>query len=121
MQVKLEEMLPQITDFLRKEANTDTVVGKTFQLGEFSCVPVIRVGLGFGTGLGEGEDAKKNHGEGGGAAGGIGVEPIGFLVSRGEQIMFLNTRGKSGLATAFEQLPELLNKYLEAQQPAMAN
>ena len=48
MTINFEEMLPKITEFLKSEAKTETVVGAQFQLGEFSCVPVIRVGMGFG-------------------------------------------------------------------------
>lgn len=124
MKTKIEEMLPQITEFLKSEAKTETVVGKPFKLGAFECVPVIRVGLGFGSGLGEGEAPKQGRGEGGGVAGGIGVEPIGFLVSRDKEISFLSTREKGSLSTAFEKAPELLEKYLESvkekKEPALS-
>lgn len=116
MQNTIDDLLPRITNFLREEAKTETVVGEVFQLGEFSCVPVIRMGLGFGAGLGEGEDSKKSHGEGGGAGAGIGIEPIGFLVTHKDTITFLPTRPKSGLSTAFEQLPELMNKFMEMRK-----
>ena len=59
MKMHLDELIPQITEFLKNEANTETVIGKQFQLGEFSCVPVIRVGMGFGSGLGEGDAQNK--------------------------------------------------------------
>lgn len=124
MKTKIEEMLPQITEFLKSEAKTETVVGKPFKLGAFECVPVIRVGLGFGSGLGEGEAPKQGRGEGGGVAGGIGVEPIGFLVSREKEISFLSTREKGSLTAAFEKAPELLEKYLESvkekKEPALS-
>jgi uncharacterized spore protein YtfJ len=114
MKMQFEEMLPQITKFLKEEAKTDTVIGKQFQLGEFSCVPVIRIGMGFGSGGGEGDSPdKKGQGKGGGAGGGIGMEPIGFLVTRGGEISFLSARTSSGLSKAFEQVPELLEKFME--------
>ena len=117
MKVNFEEMLPKLTDFLKSEAKTETVVGKQFQLGEFNCVPVIRLGMGFGTGTGEGEAPnKQGHGEGMGMASGMGIEPIGFLVSRGDEISFISTKGKSGFASIFEKAPELLDKFLEQQK-----
>ncbi|MCB0593451.1 MAG: sporulation protein [Lewinellaceae bacterium] len=116
MKINLEEMLPKLTDFLKSEAKTDTVIGKQFQLGEFNCVPVIRLGMGFGSGGGEGNDPKQGHGEGLGLGGGIGIEPIGFLVSRGAEISFISTRAKGGLSSAFEKAPELLDKFLEQQK-----
>ena len=115
MKVNFEEILPKITEFLKSEAKTETVVGKQFQLGEFNCVPVIRLGMGFGTGGGEGAAPQQGHGEGMGMASGMGIEPIGFLVSRGDQISFVSTKGKSGFASVFVKAPELLDKFLEQQ------
>lgn len=116
MNINMEELLPKITDFLKSEAKTETIIGEQFQLGEYSCVPVIRLGMGFGSGGGEGEDPKQGHGEGMGVGGGMGMEPIGFLVTRGEEIKFLPTRDKGGLATAFEKAPDLLEKYMNQQK-----
>ena len=116
MNLPFEALLDKVTSFIQSEAKTETVVGEQFQLGEFSCIPVIRVGMGFGTGGGEGEDEKHNHGEGGGAGGGVGIEPIGFLVSRGEQIQFVSAKTNKGLAAAFEKVPDLMAKYLELKQ-----
>jgi uncharacterized spore protein YtfJ len=116
MKVKVEEMLPQITDFLKTEANSQTVIGEPFQLGEFSCIPVVRLGMGFGTGVGEGEAPKQGHGEGSGGGAGLGIEPIGFLVSRGDEISFVSTRTNRGLAAAFEKVPDLIEKFLKQRE-----
>ena len=119
MNIHFEELLEKMTNFMKEEANTKTVIGDSFQLGEFSCIPVIRVGMGFGTGGGEGDDAKKGHGEGGGAGGGMGIEPLGFLVSRGADISFVSTKQNRGLAAAFEKVPELMDKFLETRKKEM--
>ncbi len=116
MKTQFDELLGKITGFLQDEADAKTVVGEPFMLGEFSCIPVIRLGMGFGTGSGEGDDHKVGRGEGGAAGGGLGIEPIGFLVSRGDNINFISTKTNSGLAAAFEKVPDLLQKYLETRQ-----
>ncbi|MBL7825593.1 MAG: GerW family sporulation protein [Saprospiraceae bacterium] len=116
MTTNFEEVLTKVTDFLKSEAQTETVIGKEFTLGEFTCVPVIRVGLGFGYGGGEAEDDKKAHGGGSGAGAGIGIEPMGFLVARGAEINFVPSRNSKGLAAAFEKLPDILDKYLAGKQ-----
>lgn len=124
MKMHLEELIPQITEFLKKEANTETVIGKEFKLGEFNCVPVIRVGMGFGSGLGEGDAPKQGHGEGGGVAGGMGIDPIGFLVASKEKISFIPTKASMGLSKAFEKVPGLIEKYFETQkkeEPVLTN
>lgn len=115
MDLHFEELLGQITDFIKSEAKTETVVGETFELGEFKCVPVIKVGMGFGSGGGEGTDDKnknrKGQGMGGGA--GVGIEPIGFLVTKDNNISFLEAGKAHGLAAAFEKMPEVIDKFLE--------
>ena len=120
MAFNLEETVKQLTDFLKTEAKTETVVGQSFQLGEFTCIPVIKFGIGLGYGAGEGHgDAVgkgKGEGTGGGAGGGIGVEPIGFLTTRGDQISFIQTRSNKGLSAAFEKLPDLLEKMFDKKK-----
>ena len=110
MELHFEELLEKITDFMKTEANTETVVGKPFELGEFTCVPVIRVGMGFGSGGGEGTEVKKGKGQGAGGGAGMGLEPIGFLVTKGDHISFLQAGKTSGLAAAFEKVPDLIEK-----------
>jgi len=117
MTVNLEETVKQLTDFLKTEAKTESVIGQSFQLGEFTCIPVIKfgVGIGYGGGEGHGDVPGKGKGEGGGtgAGGGVGVAPIGFLVTRGDQISFIPTHTSKGLGAAFERVPDVLEKYLD--------
>jgi uncharacterized spore protein YtfJ len=110
MNLHFEELLGKITDFIKTEAKTETVVGEPFELGEFKCIPVIKVGMGFGSGGGEGIKAKNEKAEGVGAGAGMGIEPIGFLVTKGEEISFLETGKSHGLAAAFEKVPDLIEK-----------
>jgi uncharacterized spore protein YtfJ len=112
MEMNFENLLQKLTEFIQREAKTETVVGESFQLGEFTCVPVIRVGLGFGSGGGSGDAPKTGKGEGGGAGAGLGIDPIGFLVTRGDQITFINAHQTRGLSAVFEKVPDLLEKFM---------
>jgi uncharacterized spore protein YtfJ len=116
MKMNVEEMLPKVTDFLKAEAHAQTVIGEPFSLGEFNCIPVIRVGMGFGSGIGEGEAPKDGRGEGGGAGGAMGIEPIGFLVSKGSEISFVSTKTNTGLSAAFEKVPDLIEKFMKYRE-----
>jgi uncharacterized spore protein YtfJ len=120
MTINLEETVKQFTDFLKTEAKTETVIGQSFQLGEFTCVPVIKfgIGLGYGGGEGHGDMPNKGKGEGGGsgAGGGMGVSPLGFLVTRGDQISFISTRSTRGLGAAFEKVPDLIERFMEKKK-----
>ncbi|HLF63509.1 MAG TPA: GerW family sporulation protein [Saprospiraceae bacterium] len=113
----LNEVLGKMTEFLKTEAKTETIIGEQFKLGEYTCVPIMHVGLGFGGGSGEGKGAAKDkaEGQGFGAAGaaGIGMGPVGFLVSRNNEIRFIHTHTSKGLGLALEKLPELVDKYLD--------
>lgn len=124
MKFNMEESVKQMTEFLKTEATTETVMGQPFQLGEFTCVPVIKFGLGLGYGGGEGEgpaDGKsKAEGNGGGAGGGIGIAPTGFLVTRGDQISFIAAQNNKGLSAAFEKVPELIEKFMDKKNKEKA-
>ena len=118
MELHFEELLGRITDFMKSEAKTETVVGEQFKLGEFTCVPVIKVGMGFGSGGAEGSESKKGKGQGMGAGAGMGIEPIGFLVTKGEEISFLEAAKSHGLSAAFEKVPELIEHLAENRRKA---
>jgi uncharacterized spore protein YtfJ len=122
MAINFEETMNRLTDFLKSEAKTETVIGQQFQLGDFSCVPVIKFGIGFGYGGGEGQGSNNGKGSGtgtgSGAGGGIGVEPLGFLVTRSDQISFIPVSTKKGLSGIFEKLPDLMEKMAERKKEA---
>lgn len=120
MNYNFDELLEKVTQFVKNETKTETVVGTQFTLGEYTCVPVMRIGVGLGAGGGTGEQPKAGKGEGGGAGVGMGIEPMGFLVSRGDQITFVSTQHSKGLGAAFEKLPELVQAYMQKQHTAKA-
>jgi len=109
--LKLEEMLSNVTSFIHDEANTTSVVGKEIQMGDYTCLPVIRVGIGFGSGGGEKEKAG-----GGGAGGAIGLDPIGFLVSGNGEVKFISTSGNSGISGAINKIPDIIEKYMDTKK-----
>jgi uncharacterized spore protein YtfJ len=115
MELHFEELLGKITEFIKSEAKTETVVGEPFELGAFKCVPVIKVGMGFGSGGGEGTEAKVRKGQGMGAGAGVGIEPIGFLVTKDDEISFLAAGKTRGLAAAFEKVPDLIEKLVKTR------
>ncbi|MEO9804935.1 MAG: spore germination protein GerW family protein [Reichenbachiella sp.] len=119
MEVNFEELLGKITDFIKSEAKTDTIIGSPFELGEFTCVPVVKVGMGFGSGGGTGDAPKTGKGEGGGAGVGLGIEPIGFLVTKADEISFLSVdKGSKGISSAFEKVPDLIEKIFAKKEEA---
>ncbi len=105
----LNETMEKITDFLQSETKTETIIGKQFQLGEFTCVPLIAIGMGFGGAVGETKQSTK--GEGGAA--GVGMTPVGFLATKGSDIQFVAVQNSKGLNAAFEKIPGLIEKFMD--------
>ena len=121
MDLHFEELLEKVTDFIKTEAQTETVIGEPFELGMFKCVPVVKVGMGFGSGGGEGMETKVKKGHGMGAGAGVGIQPIGFLVTKDDEISFLEAGKTHGLAAAFEKVPELIEKIYDKKMEAEAS
>ena len=107
--VNIDELLAKMTEFLKNEAKIESIVGQPFKLGEYECVPVMRIGFGLGGGGGEAETGKAN---GGGIAAGVGMGPVGFLVSRGNEINFIPIK-QGTLASAIDKIPGLLETILD--------
>lgn len=74
-------MSGQITDFLKNEVKTETIIGQQFQLGDFTCFHVMSVGLVFGESTGKGKAKLEDEDTGIGGGVGIGMGPIGFLAT----------------------------------------
>lgn len=113
----LNELLGKLTEFLKSEVKTETIIGQQFQLGAFTCVPVMAVGIGLGSGGGEGKGNSQKAGEGHGSGemggAGVGMGPVGFLVTNEKDIQFISARSTRGISAIFDKAPELLEKYLE--------
>ena len=120
METNFNVVIEKLTEFLHREAKTETVVGEQFILGEFTCVPVVRVGMGLGSGGGEGDSSKNGKGQGLGAGVGMGIEPIGFLVTKGSEISFISTHQEKGISKMFDKVPDLIKTLLEKKEPAKA-
>jgi uncharacterized spore protein YtfJ len=117
MDINIEQLLDKLTSHVKTLASTETILGEEFKLGEFTCRPVIRVGTGFGSGAGEGDDPKgKNKGGGGGAGAAVGVTPVGFLTTKGDEIYFIASDKKTALSSLIEKVPDLVEKMSEMKK-----
>jgi uncharacterized spore protein YtfJ len=43
----------------------------------------------------------------------MGMSPIGFLATKGNDIQFISTHSAKGLGSVFEKLPGLLEKFID--------
>lgn len=120
------ELLEVLAAQVRDLAKTETVVGEPIRLGDTTIVPVSRVMVGFGGGSGSGEAGEagkvdKAGGSGGGGGGGVRIEPAAFIVQRGDEVSVIAAPAKRGaLAEMFEQVPDLIERLVSAQQAKQA-
>ncbi len=109
---KLNEILMKIADALKTEIDTDKLIGKEFKLGDFTCIPVLSVGVG----MKKEEEPKKNlmgktvkkekeeKDE-------VHLLPVGFLVTRKESIFFVPAFTIKGLREEVEKIPDVIEKF----------
>ncbi len=105
-----EAMFNSMFEKLEKFLKTETVVGKPFEIGNVTFVPIISVSFGLGGGGGEGKDAKGN--DGGGSGGGLGckMSPNAVLVVKNEEVSMIPLNNKGSLEKIIEMVPEIVNK-----------
>ena len=117
MENNFEQIFEKVSTSVKEMVSTDTILGEEFKIGDFTCKPVIKVGVGYGTGKGEGYHPKakqEGHGQGAGAA--MGIAPVGFLVAKGDEISFIPADQKKGLQAIFDKVPDLIEKIMDMKE-----
>ncbi|MDP6052261.1 MAG: GerW family sporulation protein [Candidatus Latescibacteria bacterium] len=104
----VNEIIQTVLEQLRKIADTEVHVGKPLQVGETFVIPVSKISLGFGAG---GFGVEGDQKQGSGTGGGVSIEPVAFLVIRGEnaQLLHLNSPG-SPMGKLLEIMPEVIEQ-----------
>jgi uncharacterized spore protein YtfJ len=119
MESNVAQVFEALLGQLKNMAKTETVIGEPFTIGEYHAVPVIKIFLGMGAGMGTGPAlGKKSESSGqapggGGGGGGIRIEPIGFLVSRGDHVSLLTLGKKGALTSLLDRVPDLMEKGMD--------
>ena len=125
----LNEMMAAAMEKVRAMADANTVVGEPIVTDEVTIIPVTRVSLGVGVG---GTDFASKHQKpdaanafGGGSGAGISMDPIAFLLVRGENVRLLPVIPPSGpIDRVIDVVPEVVDKitdFVEKQQDKKDN
>lgn len=125
--MKIDGLISTLLKELHKISRTESVVGRPIQVDQTHVVPVCDLSIGFGTAGVDGNGgvlAKANFkgdADGGGAGGGIGITPVGFIVVDPQgraHLQSLRHKRSSALTKAVDLIPKLAEKYLpEASNP----
>ena len=106
---KLAETLLEKLCFITK---AETVIGDPIQAGESTVIPVSRVSVGFGFG------GHQNKGDTSASGGGASVDPVAFLVIRGDDVRIMPiTKDSSLVSKVMDIVPEIANKFT-SKKPA---
>jgi len=108
-----ESLIKTLLEEFRSIAQTETIVEKEFQAGEFTLIPISRVSLGIGAGGGSGGTKVETKGEGGGGGGGIRIDPIAFIAVKGGEISFHGIKKGGAIEAVFEKIPEMATKIMD--------
>ena len=100
----IEKLAETLLEKLRYITKAETVIGEPIQAGESTVIPVSRVSVGFG--------GHQNKGDTSASGGGASVEPVAFLVIRGDDVRIMPiTKDSSLVSKIMDIVPDVVNKF----------
>ena len=112
MENKVESVLNGALDGLKNLVDVDTVIGDPIKISDdLTLIPISKVTCGFASGgSGFGSNPQNEH-FGGGAGGCVKVNPVCFIVIRGDNVRMLPiSDSMNGLDRLVDYLPEAVDK-----------
>lgn len=101
-----KDVMESIYDKLDNFLKTETVIGRTIDLGEVKLIPIITASFGLGGGVGE----EENESVTGGGGLGCKISPDAILVVRGSEVEMMPVKNRDALDKLIEQVPDIINK-----------
>lgn len=108
----LSDVISGSLEKIRAMADANTVIGNPIETPSgVTIIPVSKISLGFGSGGGD-APLKDGGAFGGGVGAGLTVQPISFLIVKGDSVRMLPVAeaASGAIERAIEQLPELLDR-----------
>lgn len=126
----LHELMGETMDKIHAMVDSNTVVGQPIVAGEVTIIPVSRLSFGFGSGgsdfSSKNQTPEKDNAFGGGSAAGVNINPVAFLVVRGDNVRLIPVAPPPNGAAdrVVDMVPELVDKitaFVEKQQEKKDN
>ncbi len=111
MSQPLSDMMNISLEKIRAMADANTVVGNPINTpAGVTIIPISKVSFGFGSGGMDGKNGSAPFG--GGAGGGVTVQPLSFLIIKGDSVRMLPVAepASGSIERLVEQLPDLLDR-----------
>lgn len=126
----LNDLMSATMEKIRAMVDVNAVVGQPIQAGEVTIIPVSKVSFGFASGgsdfAGKNQKPEAENSFGGGSGAGVNINPIAFLVVRGDNVRLLYVAPPidGAVDRVVDMVPELVDKvtgFIEKQQEKKDN
>ncbi len=128
MEHSVQDVLGTTMERLRTMVDANTIIGTPIQAGDTTLIPVSKLSFGFGCGN---SDFTAKGGKptapvlnGGGGGGGAKLDPVAFLVIRGDSVKLLPVSAPSNsIDRIVEAIPDVMDKitnFIDQQQEKKA-
>ena len=126
----LNDLMSATMEKIRAMVDVNAVVGQPIQTGEVTIIPVSKVSFGFASGgsdfAGKNQKPEAENSFGGGSGAGVNINPIAFLVVRGDNVRLLYVAPPidGAVDRVVDMVPELVDKvtgFIEKQQEKKDN
>ena len=126
----INDLLSTTMEKIRTMVDSNTIIGQPIQAEGVTLIPVSKMSFGFGSG---GSDfVTKNQKPatpntfGGGSGAGVKLEPVAFLIIKGDSVRLLPVAPPPGTTVdrVIDMVPEVMDKvtsFIEKQQEKKAN
>lgn len=100
---------------IREMTDVKTIIGDPIKVAEnVTIIPISKVSFGFASGGSDFPSKKEKDLFGGGSGGGISINPIAFLVIKGEEVKIMQLSTADNTAEkAINMVPEVIDKVTE--------
>ena len=120
----IENIMSTTLENIRDMIDVNTVIGEAITAADGSTViPISRVSFGFVAGGGEygrgaarADEGRAEHPFAGGTGAGVTVQPLGFLVTSGEQTRMLPAQCFQPLDRLLELIPQMVSDIRKAMK-----
>lgn len=113
MENKLSELMQSTMSNIKNMVEVNNIVGEPIITPDgITLVPVSKLSFGFGGGGGDLSAKTNPNGFGGGSAAGVKIEPMGFLVVKGDSVRMVNVMppAQNTVDRVLELAPQIIDK-----------
>ena len=112
----IENIMQTAMTEIKQMVDVNTIVGDpVISTDGSTIIPISRVSFGFVSGGGEyGQSNENTFPFAGGAASGVSITPIAFLVVEDKSVKLLSVHGKNPIDHLIQSMPQLINEIKQA-------